>query len=307
MRKPVIGLLLLLLTVVPTAYAQTQFSLEVSLGQVPGWDFIHKFGHLEAIPVTESTIWSNGTIYPFLDAPTLMNISSSDIDDDLFDTGAWNVTIEGLDANYVRQNETIVMDGQTPVSSVNTYLRVHRAYVRKSGASESNEGTIYLGTGVTVAGVPVNVYAQIEPDTAAKFTGYGQTQMAVYTVPANKTALLTDIDISSVQQKTHEFYLMIRPFNESWRRISEFHFESFTFEDNYHPSQLIEARTDIMATVIGEQPAGGAASFSFNIYLIDYGFETIPDQGSSSNNVLLYLLLAALIFVALGGVYSAKR
>ena len=62
-----------------------------------------------------------------------MNVSSTDTDDTVLGTGAWNLTLSGLDADYVPQSETIQLNGQTPDQTVNAYLRVNRAYIRKVG------------------------------------------------------------------------------------------------------------------------------------------------------------------------------
>lgn len=302
LKKPLLTVILVLglfIPLVQVTSAQANLDVEVPLGLIPGWKLIHKFGHLDAVTNVERTVWSNGTIYPFLDAATFLNVSSTDVDDDLFDTGAWNVTLEGLDADYNQLNETVVLNGQAPVTTANQYLRLHRMYIHKSGSSEGNEGIINAGTGPVVAGKPLNVYALIEAPGAGYVFGFGQTHMAVYTVPANKTALLCNIVLTTVQKKQHQFFFMIREFNESWRRIEEFHMESFSFQQMHEPCFPIEGRTDIMMTVIGEV-GGGEVSSAFDLIIVDNGFEVVQDNQLGANNMLLYIIIAVLALIAIG-------
>jgi len=301
MRKPIIGLLLLFFLAVPTVYGDNVDPLlEYSKGNVEGHSVLEKFGHNEAVGGALTTIWSNGTLYPWLETATLLNISSTDVDDVLFDTGAWNVTIIGLDANYVEQNETVVLNGQTPVPTTLQFLRVFRMYVRKSGITETNEGIIRAGTGPTVAGNPLNEYARIAQN-------YGQSQMAVYTVPANCTAFIRYVDITTWASvvKRFEVYLIQRPFNESFRRMSEWNFDRSThFVDK--PYLRFESRTDIEFR--GEVSTGtGFVSVIFDMVLVDNSSFNIADQAAASNNTLLYLILSVAILLGLGGVFIGKK
>ena len=116
-----------------------------------------------------------------------MKISSADVDDTSAGDGARTVQIYGLDANYVLQNEVITLNGRTAVETVGTYIRIWRMVVRTAGATESNEGIVYAGTGTVTDGVPANKFAAIS-------VGQNQTLMAVWTVPVGKTALLKGIE-----------------------------------------------------------------------------------------------------------------
>ena len=44
------------------------------------------------------------------------------------------------DKLYVEINETIQLNGQTPVITTKSYLRVFRAYVEQAGSGETNDG-----------------------------------------------------------------------------------------------------------------------------------------------------------------------
>ncbi len=161
-------------------------SIEVPPGIVPaleGVNVIHKSGVATAALAASAfwDIWDAATaavIYPFPTAAAETSIVSSDVDDDgdPVDAGARTVLVEGLDADFLRITETVTMNGQTPVVLANEFLRVYRATVQAVGATGVNEGNIDVLHGATVL--------------ARIAIGFGQTQMAIYTVPAGLALLM---------------------------------------------------------------------------------------------------------------------
>ena len=292
--KKLLTLIILASIVVPIVSGDKQDPfLEISKGNTPGHSRIHKFGNNEDVGGTLEAIWSLGGVYNFTTIAQIMNVSSTDVDDVVGDTGAWNITLFGLDANYLRINESVQLAGQTPVSTVNSYLRVYRAYVRKSGSSNANEGIIYIGPGATVAGVNANPLAAIP-------ILYGQTMMAIYTVPANCTGYLETFTVSTYgKDKEIEVYLVVNPFNESARRIEEYHLAIIEFQNFYVPPRPIPSRTDIY--VIGDVDVGAAhITATLDIVLVEDGFEVIQDDQLGANNMLLYIIIAVLALIAIG-------
>jgi len=267
--------------------------LEISKGNVPGHLRIHKFGHNEALSTSFETIWSGSNLYTYPGVATLMNISSSDVDDLAGDTGAWNVTVYGLDAGYNFINETLQLNGQNPVSTTLQYLRVYRMIVRESGTTGYNEGIIYLGTGAVVAGAPANKYGIIDAN-------YGQTFMTQFTVPDGYIGYLTNIGITCyTANKGFEVYLRTRPVNESWLRKEEYHMVSG--ENVQHlllPPMPIAPRTDIefMGKV---DVAGGVTEINYDLILVEDGYTLVEDVGQSTNNMLLYLIIIFVIMMLL--------
>jgi hypothetical protein len=150
---------------------------------------IHKFGQTPAATTTFETVWAGSGNYVYPSSSMVMRIVSDSVNDATGGSGAVNVTIEGLDANYAMQTETVELTGVTPVTLTNDYVRVYRAYVSGASITALNDGKIYIfddaGT-VTVAGVPTattDVFAVIASDT-------NQTLQAVYTVPRGYTGYL---------------------------------------------------------------------------------------------------------------------
>lgn len=157
--------------------AAADFLREVSLGRVLGHEAITLFARNPAIGSTFEDVWVVGGNYVYPTVASTLTVSSTSTLDDLVGTGAQKVRIRGLDGNYESVEEDIDMDGVTPVTSANSYLRVLSVEVEKVGALGQNDGTISaLHAGSLTVG-------RIDP-------GALQTQLSHYTVPAGKTAML---------------------------------------------------------------------------------------------------------------------
>ena len=95
------------------------------------------------------------------------------------DTGAGVIHVEGLtnsSGTWSVNTETVILNGQTDVAMLNTYVRLYRSFVLHAGSSGMNEGDITVEVDATVnAGIFI---ASMD----------GQTQQAIYTVPSGKTA-----------------------------------------------------------------------------------------------------------------------
>lgn len=214
--------------------------LWASSGELEGYDVIHKYGHNLDIDGSFETIWSEGTNYTFISSATVLKISSSSTDDTSDGTGARTVTIQGLDANYFEQSETITLNGQTAVNTSNTYFRIHRMFVETAGSGGENAGTIYAGTGTVTTGVPANKYAAIP-------VGYNQTMMAVYTVPCNKTAYMTMFYAQPDSSASYQAQMLTGRATDSGilRVRNELHAFQNQAIFNYKPYLKLTEKTDI--------------------------------------------------------------
>ena len=288
MKPRFVAVLFLLLVSVPMVGADyTDPDLEISKGTVPGHWKIHKFGHNEALSTNLETIWSGSNIYTYPPAATIMNLTSTDVDDNMGGSGAWGVTVYGLDGNYDMINETMQLNGQNPIPTTLKYLRVYRVFTRQAGATGYNEGIIYLGTGATIGGVPVNKYAIIDQN-------YGQTMMTQFTIPNGYTGYLKHFTITCfTANKNFESYLRIRWIGESWRRMEE----SNTIAGSgltvpYEPPLPIIAKTDI--EFIGKMDvAGGVTEINYDLILVKDGYSLITDATQNVNIVESIDLMSA--------------
>ena len=299
--------IILLLALTPMINADyTDPDLEISKDNVPGHWRIHKFGHNEGLSTDLETIWSGSNIYTYPLAATIMNLTSTDADDNMGGTGAWGVTVYGLDGNYNMINETMQLNGQNTIPTTLKYLRVYRVFTRQAGATGFNEGIIYLGTGASAAGVPTNKYAIIDQN-------YGQTMMTQFTIPNGYTGYLTRFTISSwTATKNFESYMRIRWVGESWRRIEENNVVAgaSSLTVSYTPPLPIPAKTDI--EFIGKvDVAGGVTEVNYDLILVEDGYEliteTVTTANSTPNYLPIYLGVGILIVAALLATKGGRR
>ena len=189
------------------------FYLQVARKQIQFHENIFKFGNNTSVDDSLETIWSQGGLYSYLSAATVLKVSSSNTADTEAGTGARTVELFGLDADYNEINETVTLNGQTAVNTTKEYLRINRMIVRSAGSGGQNAGILYAGTGTVTDGVPANKYATING-----VQGSNQSLMSLWTVPSGYTGFLTQYDISNGTSTNTpavcKVILSIRPFGE---------------------------------------------------------------------------------------------
>lgn len=182
----------------------------ISLGLTPGIEVVRVFGYNDDVDssVKSDIIFQSGDYY-FIPSPVTLDVVSDNVGDTIGGVGARTILIEGLDSNYNEISETINMNGVIPVITSNTYLRINNAYVLTAGVAQRNSGNITITASGNIVGVIV-----FEKE------GTNKLQQAIYTVPAGKTALLTQVLGSIVRKasgsgtKEGEISLEIRKFGE---------------------------------------------------------------------------------------------
>lgn len=115
-------------------------------------------------------------------------------------SGANILTVFGLDGNYKILTEDVRLDGQTIVTTTNSFLRVFGAEVIRSGTGLVNAGDIHIvktGTGGTyTGGVPGTLTSAL----CKVLAGYGASGNGIFTVPAGKTATLKGLLLTARAQ-----------------------------------------------------------------------------------------------------------
>lgn len=153
------------------------FELQVARGQITGHSTVNIYGYQPAVGTAFIPVWENATDYVFPLAATKMNLAGSNGD-------TAQISIVGLDANYLPVSETLTLNGTTPVQTVNTYFRINGMQVLV-GSATNPAGVVTLKNLTNTV-----TYAQIN-------TGVGRTQSAIYTVPAGFTFFLSRIDVNT--------------------------------------------------------------------------------------------------------------
>jgi hypothetical protein len=228
---------------------------------------VQKFGANPSVSAgTLEDIWYGGGIYTgFLTSASAIRIQAGgNTNDTAAGTGARSVVIIGLDENWEEASEEIATNGTSAsTATTTTFIRVYRAYSADAGAyGGANTGDIVLETtgGIIVGAIE-----------AAK----GQTQLAIYTVPAGKSAFVRRVSATVGGSKAAYVYYYQRqdadvvsaPFTGKrlWFEFAELAGEaSEEFKSYIGP---FPAKTDIWTQALG--PTGGAAiSATFDIVLV---------------------------------------
>jgi hypothetical protein len=171
--------------------AYEPFELQVARGQIQAHSLVTIAGYNSDVDQSWEMITPVGNLsYPA--AALQMTVSSADADDTSAGAGARTVLITGLDANYAVISETVTMNGQTAVTTTNSFLRINSMLVTTAGASLANEGIIYIGTGTVTSGVPATIYNVIA-------AGFNNATSSQYTIPAGYTGYLAVARIGLAQ------------------------------------------------------------------------------------------------------------
>lgn len=229
-----------------------EFLLDVSRGAIPNAFSVHKFGANFDIDQADDpeSVWTGGGLYPwssFSSAQTIYCLSTSASD-------TTTLTIEGLDADYNEQSETVTLTGTTAVTTANTYIRVFRMTY-----DAANVGDITA----RVTSATGTVVAQID-------AGYAQTLMAVYTIPAGFTGYMVALDATIDGTKACQMLMYHRltgkPFRIAHIAESEGHYRY----DFRTPLKLPE-KTDVDIRVNEVSGNDARVTANFDIVLIkDY-------------------------------------
>jgi len=166
---------------------------------------LYKFGWNSDVDAAED-IWDGGGDYTFPAAAAATTVVSASTADDTGEAGAITLSVQGLDSNYLMVTEDATLNGTSAVTLTNQFLRVFRMKVKTAGASGANVGAITCAHGATTI-------AQIGAT-------YGQTLMAVYTIPADYShavwgtweASVTNFQVSTAATLAFQ----ARPFGGAW-------------------------------------------------------------------------------------------
>jgi hypothetical protein len=164
--------------------ATEPFELQVGRGQITAHSVVHIFGHNPDVDTAEVTIWPTTGLLGHPASPTLMTVSSSSASDTSAGTGARSVFILGINGTGGYVSETVVLNGQTAVTTIHEYDAIERVTVVSVGSGGVNAGTIYVGTGTVTSGVPAVTYSAMGIGDNLALVGH-------WTCPAGYTGYLT--------------------------------------------------------------------------------------------------------------------
>ena len=239
------------------------FGLQVARGQIPYHKSNFKFGFNADVDDALETVWSKGGLYAYLSSATALYISSSSTDDTVAGTGARTVKVSGLDSDYDEVSVTVNMNGQSGVS-LGTFTRVNRIEVLTAGSGGANAGNLHVGSEASpTVGVPATTYAYVT-------AGDNQTLMALWTVPRNYTAYVTQTDITVATTQNNKYCtvsLVARPFGGVFNVKDRFVKAESSVHQVYNFPLKFEEKTDIEFRAIGDS-AGADIAISAGIDIL---------------------------------------
>lgn len=201
-------------------------------------------------------------VIPLPPSAITMEVASDSVNDTAAGTGAQLVEIHGLDASWDEINETVALNGTTPVALLNSYLRINNFHVMRAGIGEVAAGTIKLrATGVGVE------YDRITP-------GNNVDLQAHFTVPDKYMAFIHVVNTGTITDNVNTAARVFLQAKADWHDrslIPVYHFnKTSVFKDGSGPMPIglwFPARCDIKLSaqrVVGAQTV--FASGNFNIY-----------------------------------------
>jgi len=250
--------------IIRTSGGSYDYTINISAGAVDGVSYVEKFGRNDTMSANVETIWDGSNVYTYLTSASSVYITSSDGNDTPAGTGARTVEVQGLDENYALATETINVDDS---ASSTTFIRVFRALVKTTGSGGQAAGVISIRSAASGGGT---LLAQIQKVGTGGGASLGQTFMAIYTVPAGKTAYLTQWTVGAGGQNADTTcFFAARPFGDGAFNSKDIIISAGQqFSKNYKiPLQFTE-KTDIEVRGFTSS-AGNDCSSTFNLLLFD--------------------------------------
>jgi hypothetical protein len=239
----------------PAVGLNKPFYLEVAQGLISGYTFDHRFGAVPSMSSgTIGTVWDiDDTIYPWdaLGSGSIVNIERNNAGDN-----GITVTVQGLDENYDFASEDIVITGTNQTGS-QLFTRVNRAFI--------------TGATTNIANIDIEAGAAGGTTVARISADYGQTQMAVYTIPAGKTGYILHGTATGSSDTDAEGRMMVRYFGTNAFRIGhafELQLRGGQYDYTFQTPIPIPEKTDIdvRATMRSNNKRITAA---FDVLLVD--------------------------------------
>ena len=242
----------------PDGYEKIPFKFQVAFGNFPRYEADTKFAFNPSVGNSQEEIWAAGGILSYLTTAETMNIASTDTDDDGAPegTGAHSVMIVGVDNNWKRVSESVILNGTTDVLTTNSYLRVLRMWVETAGAGATNAGDI-TATASSAASVQASISA-----------GEAQSAKIQFAVPAGCTGVIRAFDVGVGSGSDALFRLKKREIGGVFRTLR--------FIDTRRQNSLVVLENPILLpektdfTITAEVASGNpAVSASVQYWLVD--------------------------------------
>ncbi len=230
---------------------------------------IHKFGRNPSVTASSREIVAHSAenFQGFLTAASAVRVrAGGDAADDASGLGAQKILILGLDENWASASEVVTTNGASASSATTTtFIRVFRIYVTDCGTyNGANEGDVAIET---TGGL---LCAEIQ-------AGFGQSEIAMFTVPLGKEAYIRRVNAVVEGLKPADILFLQRqnaddvttPFTSSrvYFVMSQLEGTSHHAFDAYEGP--FPAKTDLYVEAIAASGAAPGVSAAMDIVMID--------------------------------------
>jgi len=227
------------------------YNLEVLRSNVPSHVMVAIIGEIETLTTTRITLSPTLTTTDINQSDlhstaVTVDVASDSANDTSAGTGLRTVLIIGLDSDGAAQSEIITLNGQTEVTSSNTYSAINAFRGLTTGSGNKSAGNIFVGNGNFSNGVPATIYFTGE-------TGHNKGLTAYYTVPASKRLFLRAFSLSMVgSNKEAKIHIETSSDGTFWITEREIGLESGgLFQGAIQAVPAIAAGTHVRITGIG--------------------------------------------------------
>ncbi len=219
-------------------------NIPIAGGEVTGYSHINKFGFNPSVGTGFEVVTDAGGTQTYPSAATVATITSSS---GATDSGV-EIEVQGLDSNYNQVIETVTLNASGTKDTVAQFIRVFRMI-----ANTSHVGNI----SVTVDSIVIDTM----PADA------GQTLMAIYTVPAGKTAYLLKFQGNVEKDTGTIFRILTRAFGGAFNVKGQFGTFGSAVTFDYPVPLVFTEKTDIEVNVKAQGTTGAGAVF--DLILVD--------------------------------------
>jgi len=180
------------------------FRAKVAAGEVPGVSRFDKFGAgsigTSLVPISGASTYKTPT------SATALEFISTSTNDGVGGSGAREISVIGLDANFLEITQTLTTNGTTPVPLTTDLTRLYRWGVVESGSYANETVGSHVGdmSIQEVGSGPIWDTIQSTPFPS------GRSHIGAYSIPTGKTGFLISKRITVDSLKTVNVYFFAR-------------------------------------------------------------------------------------------------
>lgn len=244
----------------------SNWALETARGNISGTSLITKYGYNADVDLgtLPEDVWSQGGVYVPPTTARLHNLASSSANDTSAGTGARTVLIRGIDGSYNAVSETIILNGVSNVSTVNSYVHIHLMQVQTAGSGGANAGILTL-TAVTDATVTISMIA-----------GDNQSSSSIYMIPVGYKGYIMKIRARTsigTASNTADIALKVMPFGGVFQLktvLSVTSTGSSNVENDYTNSTpfIVQAKSMVKMQVLSVSSNNTPVSGEYDLILV---------------------------------------